>query len=74
MAMARTKLTVRRRLDLRHNRPKIKKLFKMKTILSEQRTVQVKRNGNVVKTINVPRKTTYLTIDGQEHFKKPILY
>ena len=39
MAMARTKLTVRRRLDLRHNRPKIKKLFKMKTILPEQRTV-----------------------------------
>lgn len=55
MAMARTKLTVRRRLDLRHNQ----KPFKIKTILPEQRTVQVKKNGNVIKTINVRRKTTY---------------
>ena len=48
-----------RRLGLRHNRPKIKKPFKIKTILPEQKTVQIKKNGNVIKNINVRRTTTY---------------
>ena len=41
--MARTKLIARRHLDLRHNRPKVKRPFKIKTILPEQKTVQIKK-------------------------------
>ena len=63
--MARTKLTVRRIRRLppwllnRRQKRKIKRPFKIKTALSEQKRVNIKKNGNVVKTINVRRKTTY---------------
>ena len=57
--MARTKLTVRWCLDLVHNRPKVKRPFKIKMILPEQKTVQIKKNGNVIKTINVCHKTVH---------------
>ena len=56
--MARTKLTVRHRLDVQRNRPKVKRPFKIKTILPEHKTVQIKKIGNVIKN-NGRRKTTY---------------
>ena len=65
--MARTKLTVRRIRRLlpwllnRRQKRKIKRPFKIKTALSEQKRVNIKKNGNVVKTINVRRKTTYFS-------------
>ena len=57
--MARTKLTVRWCLDLVLNRPKVKRPFKIKMILPEQKTVKIKKNGNVIKTIHVRGKTVH---------------
>ena len=57
--MARTKLTVRRCLDLAHNRPKVKQPFKIKMILPEQKNSTNKKNGNVIKTINVRLKAVH---------------
>ena len=61
--MARTKLTVKRirllppwllnKLQIR----KIKRPYKMKMTLPEQKKVDIKKNGNVVKTITIRRKT-----------------
>ena len=65
--MARTKLRVRRIRRLpscllnRRQKRKIKRPFKIKTALSEQKRVNIKKNGNVVKTINVRRKTTHFS-------------
>ena len=63
--MARTKLTVRRSRHLppwllsRGQKRKIKRPFKIKMTLPEQKRVDIKKNGNVVKTITVRRKTKY---------------
>ena len=61
--MARTKLTVKRirllppwLLSKRQIR-KIKRPYKMKLTLPEQKKVDIKKNGNVVKTITIRRKT-----------------
>ena len=61
--MARTKLTVKRIrllppwfLNKRQIR-KIKRPYKMKMTLPEQKKVDIKKNGNVVKTITIRRKT-----------------
>ena len=35
--------------------------FKIKTIMPEQKTVDIKKNGQVVRTIRVRRKTTKFT-------------
>ena len=58
--MARTKATVRRfpaviRSDFQRRtfRP-----FKIKEILPEQKTVDIKKNGQIIKTINVRKKST----------------
>ena len=40
---------------------KVKKPFKIKLTLPEQRTVTIKKGGNVIKTIRVRRKTKYFT-------------
>ena len=64
--MARTKLTVKRihrlspwLLNRRQNK-KIKRPFKIKMTLSEQKRVDIKKkNGNFVKTITVRRKAKY---------------
>ena len=40
---------------------KVKKPFKIKLTLPEQRTVTIKKGGNVIKTIQVRCKTKYLT-------------
>ena len=48
----------------------IELLFKIKTLLPEQKTVQIKKNGQVVRTVTVRRKTKNLQTDGQKPFKK----
>lgn len=55
--MPRTKYTVRRLME-RRQKGKIKRPFKIKTTLPEQKQVNNKKKGNVAKT-NVRRKTTY---------------
>ena len=40
---------------------KVKRPFKIKMTLPEQKTVEIKKNGNVIKTIRVCRKTKYFT-------------
>ena len=35
--------------------------FKIKTLLPEQKTVQIKKNGQVVRTVTVRRKTKKFT-------------
>ena len=69
--MVRTKLTVRRWprtsrvppwLMKRHQqRRKDKRPFKIKMTLPEQRTENIKKNGNIIKTITVRRKSKYFT-------------
>ena len=69
--MARTKATVRR-LPVKTTtywlvniecatRKRIVYPFKIKVTLPEQRTVNIKKDGQVVKTINVRRKSRYFT-------------
>ena len=68
--MVRTKLTAKRwprtsrippwLMNKRQQR-KVKKPFKIKLTLPEQRTVTIKKGGNVIKTIRVRRKTKYFT-------------
>ena len=38
---------------------KVKRSFKIKIALPEQKTADIKKNGNVIKTIRVRRKTKY---------------
>ena len=63
--MVRTKLTAKRIPHLpewlinRRKKLKNKRLFKIKAALPEQRQADIKKNGNVIKTINVRRKSTY---------------
>ena len=40
---------------------KVKRPFKIKITLPEQKTVEIKKNGNVIKTIRVRRNTKYFT-------------
>ena len=68
--MVRTKLTAKRwprtsrippwLMNKRQQR-KVKKPFKIKLTLPEQRTVTIKKGGNVIKTIGVRCKTKYFT-------------
>ena len=68
--MVRTKLTAKcwRRtsrippwLMNRHQRRKVRKPFKIKLTLPEQKTVNIKKGGNVLKNIRVRRKSKYFT-------------
>ena len=59
--MARTKLTPKR-VRIRRWPPKQPSAkFKIKTIMPEQKTVNIKKNEQVVRTIRVRRKTTRFT-------------
>ena len=59
--MARTKVTPKR-VRIRRWLPKQPSAkFKNKTIMPEQKTVNIKKNGQVVRTIRVRRKTTRFT-------------
>ena len=66
--MVRTKLVPRRQprtsrippwLMNRRQRRKTKRPFKIKLTLPETKTVDIKKGGNVVKTITVRRKSKY---------------
>ena len=66
--MVRTKLTTKRWPRTSRVRPwlmnrrqqrKVKRPFKIKVTLPEQKTMDIKKNGNVIKTIRVRRKTKY---------------
>ena len=65
--MARTKVTPRRGERplpswlLRQNgrRQRTKRTYKIKLTLPEQKTVDITKDGNVIKTIRIRRKSTY---------------
>ena len=62
--MVRTKLTVRRwprHLAWTSQRREVERPFKIKVTLPEQKTVNIKKGGNVIKTITVRRKANYFT-------------
>ena len=44
--------------------------FKIKTLLPEQKTINIKKNGQVIRMVTVRRKTKSLQTAGQEIFKK----
>ena len=43
--------------------------FKIKTLLPEQKIVQIRKNREVIRMVTVRRKTKNLQIVGREHFK-----
>ena len=53
--MVRTKLVPKRIRQLPPRQPYTK--FKIKTLLPEQKTINIKKNGQVVRSITVRRKT-----------------
>ena len=66
--MVRTKLTVKRWartsrllpwLMNRRRQRKVKRSFKVKLALPEQKTVNIKKGGNFIKTITVRQKAKY---------------
>ena len=66
--MVRTKL-VPKRVKIRRLPPRAPSIkFKIKSIIPEQKTVQIKKNRKVIKTITVRRKKQNLLIAGQENF------
>ena len=72
--MARTKLTVGRAYEKMHylNREygrKSVRPFKIKLTLPAQKIVTIKKNGQPVKTINVPRKSKYFSGRNRLSFK-----
>ena len=77
--MARTKLTVRRAYEKMHYLPpwlmnieygrKSVRPFKIKLTLPAQKIVTIKKNGQPVKTINVPRKSKYFSGRNRLSFK-----
>ena len=72
--MARTKVTKRRQLLgwllRRGRRQRIKQTYpyKIKLILPEQKQVDIKKNGQVIKTINVRRKFKYFSARSARSF------
>ena len=59
--MVRTKLVPKRvRIRWRPRREPYTK-FKIKTLLPEQKTVQIKKNGQIIRTVTVRRKTKKFT-------------
>ena len=60
--MVRTKATVRKLDDFRvvaRNRKRTVYPFKIKLTLPEQKTVNITKNGEIVKTINIRKKSEY---------------
>ena len=56
--MARTKAIILRRfplIDRRNTRSSKRKTFKIKQILPQQKNVDIKKNGQIIKTIRVRR-------------------
>lgn len=59
--MARTKVTPRRRMIRRWPPGEAYQKFKIKTIMPEQKMVDIKKNGQTIRTIRVRRKTAKFT-------------
>ena len=60
--MVRTKLVLKRKVRIRQWPPKVPYVkFKIKTLLPEQKTIQIKKNGQVIRTVTVRRKTKKFT-------------
>ena len=60
--MVRTKLVLKRKVRIRQWPPKEPYVkFKIKTLLPEQKTIQIKKNGQVIRTVTVRRKTKKFT-------------
>ena len=60
--MVRTKATVRKLDDFRvvaRNRKRTVYPFKIRLTLPEQKTVNITKNGEIVKTINIRKKSEY---------------
>lgn len=58
--MASTKATARRFPAIeRHNTRGMVKLFKIKEILPQQKTADIKKNGKTIKAIKVRQKSRY---------------
>ena len=72
--MARTKLTAKLwprpgpLLMNKHQQRKVKQPFKIKLTLPEQKTVDIKKNRNIIKTIMVGRKSKYFTDRNARNF------
>ena len=75
--MARTKLTARRWarpgqtptwLMRRHQQRRVKRPFKIKLTLPEQKTVDIKKNGNIIKTIRIKTKPNYFSDRNARNF------
>ena len=68
--MVRTKL-VPKRVRIRQWPPREPHTqFKIKTLVREQKTVQIKKNGQVIRTATARRKTKKFTDRWREPFKK----
>ena len=60
--MVRTKLVPKRKVRIRRWPPRDPPTkFKIKKIIPEQKTIQIKKNGQVIRTITVRRKATKFT-------------
>ena len=60
--MVRTKLVLKRKVRIRQWPPKEPYVkFKIKTLLPEQKTIQIKKNEQVIRTVTVRRKTKKFT-------------
>ena len=60
--MVRIKLIPKKKVRIRQWPPREPYVqFKIKTLLPEQKTIQIKKNGQVIQTITVRRKTKKFT-------------
>ena len=59
--MVRTKLVARRTKTRRWLPQQPLTKYKIKTLVPEQKTVQIKKNGKVIRTITARRKTKKIT-------------
>ena len=65
--MVRTKLVPEKKVRIVRwppREPSVK--YKIKTLLPEEQTIEIKKNGQVIRTVRVRRKTTNLQTDGPE--------
>ena len=61
--MVRTKLVPKKRVKIRQWPPREHYTkFKIKTLLPEQNTINIKKNGQVIRTVTVRRKTKKFTV------------
>ena len=68
--MVRTKLVPRKRPRIERWPPQVPSVkFKIKTLLPEEETIDIKRNGQVIRTIRVRRKTTKFTDGWARNFE-----